>query len=195
MSRAAATSSIRSTVLPKYGADAVRLFFVASSQIWVPRRFDEAAIRETAGRFLLTFKNVYSGIFAQYANFGWEPSDADPAVRTERPIDRWILSRLATVERQVDAALGAYDATTAARRVMSSSWTTCRTGTCDSVAPRFYEVDGADNRAAFATLHEVLVVTCRLLAPFAPFLSDWVHTRAHRRLGASRFICKGRGAA
>ena len=41
---------------------------------------------------------------------------------------------------------------------------------------RFYDVDGADNRAAFATLHEVLVVTCRLLAPFTPFLTDWVHT-------------------
>jgi isoleucyl-tRNA synthetase len=40
---------------------------------------------------------------------------------------------------------------------------------------RFYEVDGADNRAAFATLHEVLVVVSRLLAPFAPFVSDWLH--------------------
>jgi isoleucyl-tRNA synthetase len=40
---------------------------------------------------------------------------------------------------------------------------------------RFYDVDGEDNRAAFATLHEVLTVTCRLLAPFAPFVTDWVH--------------------
>jgi isoleucyl-tRNA synthetase len=40
---------------------------------------------------------------------------------------------------------------------------------------RFYEVDASDNRAAFATLHEVLVVTCRLLAPFAPFMTDWMH--------------------
>jgi isoleucyl-tRNA synthetase len=40
---------------------------------------------------------------------------------------------------------------------------------------RFYGVESEDNRAAFATLHEVLVVTCRLLAPFAPFMSDWIH--------------------
>src|SRR5207253_10844374 len=40
---------------------------------------------------------------------------------------------------------------------------------------RFYDVDGEDNRAAFATLHEVIAVTCRLLAPFAPFITDWVH--------------------
>jgi isoleucyl-tRNA synthetase len=40
---------------------------------------------------------------------------------------------------------------------------------------RFYDVEGADSRAAFATLHEVLVVTCRLLAPIAPFVTDWMH--------------------
>jgi len=40
---------------------------------------------------------------------------------------------------------------------------------------RYYDVDTADNRAAFATLHEVLVVVCRLLAPFAPFVTDWLH--------------------
>src|SRR5688500_20328524 len=38
-----------------------------------------------------------------------------------------------------------------------------------------YQVEGSDNRAAFAKLHEVLTVTCRLLAPFAPFVTDWVH--------------------
>jgi isoleucyl-tRNA synthetase len=163
------------TVLAKYGADAVRLFFVASSQVWVPRRFDEAAIRDTAGRFLLTFKNVYSGIFALYANFGWEPSDADPPLSERAPIDRWILSRLATVEREVDAALGAYDATSAARLVMTFFVDDVSNWYVRLSRPRFYDVDGDDNRAAFATLREVLVVTCRLLAPFAPFLSDWMH--------------------
>ena len=98
----------------------MRFFFVASSAVWVPRRFDEAVIRDTAARFLLTFKNVYSGIFAEYANFGWEPSDAGSGAAKIAPaIDRWILSRLATVEREADAALESYDATTAARLIMT----------------------------------------------------------------------------
>ena len=163
------------SVIPKYGVDAVRLFFVASSQIWVPRRFDEAAVRDTAGRFLLTLKNVYSGIFAVYANFGWEPSDADPAVSDRAPLDRWILSRLSVVEREVDAALQEYDATTAARSIMTFFVDDVSNWYVRLSRPRFYDVDSADNRAAFATLHEVLVITCRLLAPFAPFLSDWIH--------------------
>jgi len=162
-------------VLERHGADAVRLFLVATSQVWVPRRFDENAIRETAGRFLLTFRNVYNGIFAQYANFGWTPSAHDPAVADRPALDRWILSRLTRVEAEVDQHLNNYDATLAARRVMQfmdddvSKWYVRQS------RARFYDIDSADNRAAFATLHEVLAVTCRLLAPFAPFITDAVH--------------------
>jgi isoleucyl-tRNA synthetase len=162
-------------VVAKHGADAVRLFLVASSQLGAPKRFDENVIRDTASGFLLTLRNVYSGMFAQYANYGWQPSPADPAIALRPALDRWILSRLTTVERTVDEALRDYDATTAARTLMTffvddvSNWYVrqCRS--------RFYEVTSEDNRAAFATLHEVLVTTCRLLAPFAPFVSDWIH--------------------
>jgi isoleucyl-tRNA synthetase len=163
-------------VIPRHGVDALRLFLVASSQVWMPRRFDENAIRQTTAQFLLTFKNVYSGIFAEYANFGWEPSELDPRPEARQPIDRWILSRLTHVERETDSLLERYEPTLAARAVMDflvdevSNWYVRLT------RPRFYDVDSDDNRAAFATLHEVLVVTCRLLAPFAPFIADWVHS-------------------
>jgi isoleucyl-tRNA synthetase len=162
-------------VIPRHGADAVRLFLVASSQVWLPRKFDEAGIRELAGRFLLTLRNVYSGIFAQYANFGWSPAESDPPV-AERPlIDRWVLSRLTSVERRADAQLGEYDATLAARTAMDFLVDDVSNWYVRLNRPRFYDIDTPDSRAAFATLHEVLVVTCRLLAPFAPFVTDWMH--------------------
>lgn len=162
-------------VLERHGADAVRLFLVSSSQVWLPRRFDEAVIRESAGRFLVTLRNVYSGIFAQYANFGWAPSAADPAVADRPVLDRWILSRLGSVETEVDALLERFDATAASRLLMEFVSEDLANWYVRLSRARFYEVDGADNRAAFATLHEVLVVTSRLLAPFAPFISDWLH--------------------
>ena len=162
-------------VLARHGADAVRLFLMASSQVWVPRRFDESVIRESAGRFLVTLRNVYSGIFAQYANFGWSPSAADPAVADRPVLDRWVLSRLAAVEAEVDARLEEFDATAASRALMDFVTEDVANWYVRLSRGRFYEVSGDDNRAAFATLHEVLVVTCRLLAPFAPFISDWIH--------------------
>lgn len=179
-------------VMEKHGADAVRLFLMASSQVWVPRRFDESVIRETAGRFLVTLRNVYSGIFAQYANFGWEPSAQDPQV-AERPVlDRWVLSRLASVEAEVDAALLRFDATAAARALMDFVAEDVANWYVRLSRARFYDVSGADNRAAFATLHEVLVVTSRLLAPFAPFIADWIH---HELTGASVHLADFRRTA
>jgi isoleucyl-tRNA synthetase len=90
-------------------------------------------------------------------------------------IDRWILSRLATVEAEADALLTRFDVTSAARLVMGfvaddvSNWYVRQT------RPRYWAPDGTLDRAAFATLHEVLVVVCRLLAPITPFLTDWMH--------------------
>ena len=162
-------------VIDRHGADAVRLFLIAASQLSLPRAFDESQLRSVAGSFLLTLRNVYSGIFAQYANFGWEPSAADPTPAARPILDRWILSRLETVSRHVDERMMKFEATDAARLVMTfvdedvSKWYVRQT------RARFYEVDSDDNRAAFATLHAVLVGACRLLAPFTPFTSDWIH--------------------
>ncbi len=175
MSKSRGNTVAPAAVMSRHGADAVRLFLVASSQVWVPRRFDESVIRETAGRFLVTLRNVYSGIFAQYANFGWAPSAQDPVVADRPVLDRWVLSRLTAVEAEVDALLERFDATAAARLLMDFVTEDVANWYVRLSRARFYEVEGADHRAAFATLHAVLTVTCRLLAPFAPFVADWMH--------------------
>jgi isoleucyl-tRNA synthetase len=162
-------------VMSRHGADATRLFFVASSAVWVPRSFDEKMLAEQAGRFLRTLKNVYSGIFAQYANFGWNPSEADPAVEARPALDQWMIGRLAKLEQTVDAALDAYDATTASRAIIEFVDDDVANWYVRLSRARFYDTETDDNRAAFATLHEVLVSVCRLLAPIAPFVSDWIH--------------------
>ncbi|MGQ0640322.1 MAG: isoleucine--tRNA ligase [Gemmatimonadaceae bacterium] len=163
------------TVITRHGADAVRVFLLASSQLDLPRRFDENAIREIATGAFLTLKNVYSGSFAQYANFGWAPSNADPPPHTRPLIDRWMLSRLTTTERAVDAMLTAYDATGATRRLMTFLVDDVSNWYVRLNRRRFWKTDSPDNRAAFATLYEVLVVFTRLLAPIAPFASEWIH--------------------
>src|SRR4030095_16721181 len=82
---------------------------------------------------------------------------------------------LTTVERSADEALMDYDATAAVRALLEFVDEDVANWYVRQSRKRFYDVDTADNRAAFATLHEVLVVVCRLLAPFAPFVTDWLH--------------------
>ncbi|MHB1070001.1 MAG: DUF5915 domain-containing protein [Gemmatimonadaceae bacterium] len=86
-----------------------------------------------------------------------------------------MLSRLSEVEAEVDAELQRFDATAASRALMEFVTEDVANWYVRLSRARFYDVDGADNRAAFATLHEVLTVVSRLLAPFAPFVSDWIH--------------------
>jgi len=162
-------------VIERHGVDAVRLFLVSSSAVWVPRSFDEKVLAEQSGRFLRTLKNVYTGMFAQYANYGWSPSDQDPAVASRPLIDRWMIGQLAQLERTVDTALQNFDATAASRAIIQFVDDDLANWYVRLNRGRFYETDSDDNRAAFATLHEVLVSVCRLLAPITPFVSDWMH--------------------
>lgn len=143
---------------------------MSASQVWLPRRFDEAKIRDTSGGFLNALVNTYR-FFADLANLGWSPSEQDPAPADRPALDRWLLSRLARVERAADERLTRFDAYDAARLVMDFVETDVSKWYVRLSRARFW----ADDRAAFATLHETLVVVCRLLAPIMPFVTDWIH--------------------
>ncbi|MEA3246723.1 MAG: DUF5915 domain-containing protein, partial [Gemmatimonadota bacterium] len=99
----------------------------------------------------------------------------DPKPAGRPLLDRWVLSRLAAVEADCDALLARYDATGAARLLMDFVDNDVSKWYVRLARRRFYDVTTDDNRAAFATLHEVLSSTCRLLAPLAPFVSDWMY--------------------
>ena len=160
-------------VIEEYGADAVRLYLLGQSQVWLPKRFDRRQVPDVAGGFLNTVRHTYN-FFAQYAG-DWKPSDgaAPPAGRALT--DRWVLARLDEVVAAARAAWNDYDVTTGVRAIMGfvvddlSNWYV-RTN-----RPRFWAPDRAADPAALATLHEVLVTAARLLAPVAPFIADWLH--------------------
>jgi len=160
-------------VIEEYGADAVRLYLLGQSQVWLPKRFDRRQVPDVAGGFLNTVRHTYN-FFAQYAG-DWKPSDAATPV-ADRPLtDRWVLARLDEVVAATRAAWNDYDVTTGVRAIMEfvvddlSNWYV-RTN-----RPRFWAPDRAADPAALATLHDVLVTAARLLAPVAPFIADWVH--------------------
>ncbi len=152
------------------GADVMRWMYSAANP-GVNLNFGYGPGHEVVRRFFLPLWNSY-GFLVTYARLdGWTPSQADAgAARTL--LDRWILSRLDAVVGESRAALDAYDAARAARGIEAfvedlSNWYVRRN------RRRFWkgELDD-DKRAAYATLHEVLVTVARLLAPFVPHLAD-----------------------
>jgi isoleucyl-tRNA synthetase len=154
----------------EFGADTVRLYLLASSQVWLPKRFDERTIPEVAGGFFNTLRNSYK-FFADYVTAA--PRAVPPGDRTLA--DRWLLSRLDATVEAVTIAWSGYDPTAGVRAIMDlvvgdlSNWyVRLNRG-------RFWAPDGEPDAAAAATLHEALVTVARLLAPAAPFASDWMH--------------------
>lgn len=161
-------------VIDRHGADPLRWLLLTDGSPWVNRRVGHAPLEDVVRRFFLTLWNSYY-FFATYARIdGWTPGGAPPV--TERPVmDRWVLAELADLVRTVDTSLEGFDATTAGRALEDfvdglSNWYIRRSRS------RFWaEGASSDKSAAFATLHECLVTTGALLAPFTPFLAEHLY--------------------
>ncbi|HEY1828619.1 MAG TPA: isoleucine--tRNA ligase [Acidimicrobiales bacterium] len=164
------------SILDTRGADAMRWWMFSQGSPWTPTRASMAAIDTAMRDMLLTWWNTFS-FFSTYASLN-EFDPADPAIPTpaERgPLDRWILSRLASTTATVTTALASYEPLDAADALGSlvddlSNWYVRRS------RRRFWRTDpgapAGDTLAAQATLHEVLTTLTLLLAPMCPFVSD-----------------------
>ena len=159
--------------LDDYGPDALRWYMLTNSQPWDNLKFDEAGVDEVRRKFFGTLYNTYS-FFALYANVdGFDPSAGKVPVASRPEMDRWIISLLNTLVKDVVAAYEDYDITSAGRMIQDfvcdhlSNWYVrlCR--------KRFWggEMD-TDKLSAYQTLYEVLVDVATLAAPIAPFFME-----------------------
>ncbi|HET8622449.1 MAG TPA: isoleucine--tRNA ligase [Gemmatimonadales bacterium] len=157
-------------MVKEFGADTVRVYLLASSQVWLPKRFDRNTIPEVAGGFFNTLRNSYK-FFADYV-----ASLPRAVARHDRALaDRWLLSRLDATVAAVAGAWGGYDPTAGVRAIMDFVVADLSNWYVRLNRARFWAPDGDADPAAAATLHEALVTVARLLAPAAPFASDWIH--------------------
>jgi isoleucyl-tRNA synthetase len=159
-------------VIEEFGADTVRLYLLGSSQVWLPKDFDLQSIPDVAGKFSNAIKNSYQ-FFASYAG-DWSPAESpDPAKRDL--VDRWLLSRLDGTTERVTAAWGEYDVTAGVRAILDFVVEDLSQWYVRVNRSRFWAPDSVADPAALATLYEALTTVSRLLAPAAPFMSDWLH--------------------
>jgi len=160
-------------VIEQYGADAVRLYLLGQSQVWLTKRFDAETVGELAGGFLNTLRSTYD-FFQKYVE-DWRPGTAAPPPSERPDMDRWLLARLDQTVAGVRSAWNDYDVTTGVRAIIEfvdedlSNWYVRLN------KPRFWAPDRSADEAALATMHDALLTVARLLAPAAPFFSDWLH--------------------
>ena len=163
-------------MIDKYGADAVRFYMMTNSEPWDNLKFDPNGVDETRRKFFGTLYNTYS-FFALYANVdGFDYSQPDVELSERPEIDRWILSELHSLIKNVDKELSAYDPTKAGRLIDAfvnddlSNWYVRLN------RKRFWGKDmSKDKLSAYQTLYTCLETVAKLLAPFAPFYADQLY--------------------
>ena len=179
--------------LDDYGPDPLRWYMLTNAEPWDNLKFDEGGVSDVRRKFFGTLYNTYA-FFARYANIDkWEPDGNTifsallrSPVRVNAPetvspsvseLDRWILSKLNSVIRDVRAAYEDYDVKTAGRILEAF--------VCDDVSnwyvrlnrPRYWAGEMTpDKQAAYETLYQVLVDVAVLAAPIAPFFMDQLYT-------------------
>lgn len=188
------------TTLGKYGADVVRWYMIENAPPWDNLKFDLAGIEETQRRFFGTLMNTYS-FFAMYANIDGFVKDEMNNVPFDRlaPLDKWIITKEQSLIEEVSAAYEDYEPTKAARAIQEfvndhvSNWYVrlnrkrfWQPSSLSSVALAKEDLSSTasskgglslseDKRAAYETLYECLMVTAQLMAPIAPFFSEWLY--------------------
>ncbi|QXM05514.1 isoleucine--tRNA ligase [Crassaminicella indica] len=157
----------------KYGADVLRWYLLYVSPAWTPTRFDLDGLKEVQSKFFGTIKNVYN-FFTLYANTDEINPKEFFVPYNERPeLDRWILSKYNSLIKDVKAELEIYDLTKTVRKIQDfvnedlSNWYIRR------ARRRFWATElTEDKKAVYNTTYEILVGISKMVAPFAPFLSE-----------------------
>ena len=156
-----------------YGADAVRWYMITNSSPWDNLSFDPEGVKEVTSQFFIKLQQAYS-FFTMYANVdGFEYKEADIAYADRPDFDRWLLSELNTLVKNVQTYLDDYDPTPAGRLIQSFVIDNLSNWYIRLNKPRFWGGEmTADKLSAYQTLYTCLDTLSRLIAPVAPFYAD-----------------------
>ena len=170
--------------IDKYGSDPLRWYMITNSSPWDNLKFDEEGVMEVTRKFFGTLHNTYK-FFAPYANLdGFCYGEQEIPVAERPEIDRWIISELNTLVKNVDACYTEYEPTRAGRLINDfvndnlSNWYVrlCR--------KRFWGAGYTEDKlAAYQTLYVCLETVAKLMAPIAPFYADKLYMDLVRTTG------------
>jgi isoleucyl-tRNA synthetase len=160
-----------------HGSDSLRWYMITNASPWDNLKFDSEGVEEVRRKFFGTLYNTYS-FFALYANVdSFDYSEADVPFNERPEIDRWILSLLNSLIKEVDENLETYEPTRAGRAINDFVNDNLSNWYVRLNRKRFWggEMD-QDKLSAYQTLYTCLITVARLMAPIAPFYADKLYT-------------------
>ena len=160
-------------VINNYGADALRFYIITNSQPWDSLKFDIEGVNEVVRRFFGTLYNTYS-FFALYANIdGFTYSEPEIPINDRLELDKWILSELNTLIKNVEDAYEDYEPTKAGRLIEQFTVNYLSNWYVRLSRRRFWKGEySQDKISAYQTLYNCLETIAILISPIAPFYAD-----------------------
>ena len=165
-------------IMRQYGADTIRFYMLYASPVWTPLKFDEEGVKEVYSKYISTFRNAYS-FFEMYANADHiDPREYDIPVEKRELIDRWILSKLNRLIRDVQSAYQEYDLNKVTKLIVPFLNDDLSNWYIRSNRRRFWDSELTESKkAVYLTTYEVLVALCKLCAPITPFITEEIYQR------------------
>lgn len=174
--------------ISNFGPDATRWYMISNANPWDNLKFNIEGVGEVQRRFFGTLQNTYA-FFALYANLdGFTFEDAEIPLNERPESDRWILSRLNSLIKEVDQAYNDYEPTRASRMIMDFVTDEVSNWYVRLNRKRFWKGDyDQGKKAAYQTLYTCLVSVAKLAAPVAPFYMDRLYQDLNAVSGKENF--------
>ena len=164
--------------IEEYGADTIRFYLPYVSPVWTPLRFDTEGMKEIYSKYISTFKNAYS-FFEMYANAdNIDPRDYEIPVEDRELIDKWLLSKLNRLVKNVIDGYEEYDLNKVVKAIVPFLNDDLSNWYIRSNRRRFWDSELTDSKkSVYLTTYEVLVTLAKITAPITPFISDEIYTK------------------
>ena len=165
-------------IMEQYGADTIRFYMLYVSPVWTPLRFNEEGVKEVYSKYTSTLKNAYS-FFEMYANAdNVDPREYNIEVKDRELIDRWLLSKLNKLIKDVTKAYEEYDLHKVAKLIVPFLNDDLSNWYIRSNRRRFWDSELTESKkAVYLTTYEVLVALCKLCAPLTPYLTEELYQK------------------
>ena len=170
-------------IMEEFGADTLRYYMLYASPVWTPLKFDVEGLKEIYSKYISTFKNAYA-FFEMYANADdVDPRDYDIKVEERDLIDKWLISKLNKLIKNISSYYEEYDLNKVSKEILNFLNDDLSNWYIRSNRRRFWDSELTHSKkCVYLTTYEVLLTLTKLTAPLTPFISEEIYRKLTNKI-------------